>query len=287
MLLRALFSCVAWLPFFWARRLGGWLGLVGFGCSARTRKRMLTNLAIAFPERSPQARRALAHSSARGQGMTLAELPHAWMKPVEAVAAKVHAVHGWEHIEAPLAARRPMLFVMPHLGGFEFAGRYLHLRIPMVALYRPPKLRALEPLMKAGRERAGGETFRTDLTGVRGVLRALKAGKSLIVLPDQVPDEGDGVWAPFFGRPAYTATLVARLAERTGALPILACGVRDAAGFALHLLPLDDLSATPAIAAQQLNRAVEAVARRWPEQYQWHYNRYKVPRGAPPLDGHA
>jgi KDO2-lipid IV(A) lauroyltransferase len=117
---------------------------------------------------------------------------------------------------------------------------------------------------------------------VRRLLKALKTGEAVGMLPDQVPGKGEGLWLPFFGRPAYTMTLAARLAE-TGATVLMAYAERlhYGAGYHLKLFPLSGaLEGDLATRAAQLNRELEALVRLCPEQYLWGYNRYKVPAGA-------
>jgi KDO2-lipid IV(A) lauroyltransferase len=97
------------------------------------------------------------------------------------------------------------------------------------------------------------------------------------VLPDNVPSDGDGVWAPYFGRPAYTMTLPQRLARLTGAAVLMACGERLPAGGGWRVW-FEALAgdSTP----EGVNTAMETMIRRLPDQYFWGYNRYKVPPGA-------
>ena len=78
-------------------------------------------------------------------------------------------------------------------------------------MYRPPKLKWLEPLMLAGRQRWHAKLVPANLRGVRLLYKALKNGEAVGLLPDQTPGVGEGVWAGFFGRPAYTMPLVSRL----------------------------------------------------------------------------
>ncbi|WP_265583916.1 LpxL/LpxP family acyltransferase [Chitinimonas koreensis] len=136
------------------------------------------------------------------------------------MAALVRRCEGWQHVEAALAAHKPIIFVTPHLGGFDVAGRYVSSRLPypLTAMYRPPKLGWLEPLMQAGRVRDNGRTAPATAAGVRVLMKALKGGEATVILPDQAPGAGEGVWADFFGRPAYTMTLLPRLAAATGAV---------------------------------------------------------------------
>jgi KDO2-lipid IV(A) lauroyltransferase len=104
------------------------------------------------------------------------------------------------------------------------------------------------------------------------------------LLPDQVPPEGLGVWAPFFGRPAYTMTLAARLQQQTGAQLLVLWGERlpRGAGYRIHVSDGPALPAAGAsgeqVAATAVNAAMEALIRLCPEQYLWGYHRYKQPR---------
>ena len=175
---------------------------------------------------------------------------------------------------------RGIVFMTPHLGCFEIASAFIASRLPMTVLYRPPKLAALAPLLEVARKRGCASLATTDFKGVRRLLKALKTGETVGILPDQVPSFGDGVWAPFFGQPAYTMTLPVRLVNTTGAAAIMVVARRltGGRGYALYFEPValgaDDSEA----AIANLNRAVETIVRRFPEQYLWSYNRYKGPR---------
>jgi KDO2-lipid IV(A) lauroyltransferase len=141
----------------------------------------------------------------------------------------------------------------------------------------------LEPAMKEGRSRGRVRLAPADLSGVRELMAALKRGEAAGFLPDQVPGEGEGDWAEFFGRPAYTMTLAARLAEREGVRCFLVFGRRLpwGRGYEIRLKPFPEKLAGET-ATRRLNRALEDLVRECPGQYLWSYNRYKVPRGARP-----
>jgi KDO2-lipid IV(A) lauroyltransferase len=190
--------------------------------------------------------------------------------------------HGWEHVEAAHRRGKGLIFLTPHMGCFEITSLYYAARHPITVLYRPPRLRWLQPLMEAGRKRGLVTLAPTDLGGVRALFKALRRGEAIGVLPDQVPSQGEGVWVDFLGRPAYTMTLVSRLARSTEAAIVFAYAERlpRGAGYELWLEPLsEDLPEDPAAAAEVINRAVEGLIRKKPEQYLWSYNRYKVPKG--------
>lgn len=227
----------------------------------------------------PRLRRAAIASA----GKMLAELPAVWFRSHEDAAALVREVIGADAALAAVRSREPLLFLTPHMGCFEITAQYAAREAPMTVLYRPPKIAALEPLMQEGRGRPGIRLVPADVTGVREVFSALKRGEAVGFLPDQVPGEGEGEWAEFFGRPAYTMTLAARLAEKPGVRCFLAYGRRlpRGRGYAIVLRPLPEKLPGES-ATRRMNRALEALIRECPEQYLWSYNRYKTPKGAKP-----
>ncbi len=136
-------------------------------------------------------------------------------------------------------------------------------------------------MLEQARQRPGLATAPTTLAGVKQMLKALTAGQAIGLLPDQVPPLGMGMWAPFFGQPAYTMTLAARLVQQTGAQVVLAWGERLpwGQGFKLHVSALEQpLSSQIEEAVRQINQAMERLIAQWPGQYLWGYARYKAPR---------
>ena len=206
-----------------------------------------------------------------------------WFRPEVEVLKLVRQVEGWEHVEAARAAGNGVILLTPHLGCFEIAGLYCGAHFPFTELYRPPKLAWLEPWMRAGRSRGHIDLATTDYAGVKKLLAALKRGEAIGALPDQVPSQGDGAWVDFFGRPAYTMTLMSRLQQKTGAAIIIFYAQRldDGRGYVIRYMPpLPLLSENTEQAARQLNAEIETAIRDCPEQYLWSYNRYK---GSPPI----
>ncbi|MGH8635434.1 MAG: lysophospholipid acyltransferase family protein, partial [Burkholderiales bacterium] len=196
----------------------------------------------------------------------------------EKVARLAVACEGWNVVEAARARGKGIIIVTPHLGCFEMVSLYFVQRQPMTVMYRPPRLAWLEPLMIAGRSRWQATVAPANLRGVRMFYRTLQQRGSVGLLPDQAPGAGEGVWADFFGRPAYTMTLAVRLQRATGAAVIMVFAERLPGGRGYHM-HFEEVP-TARFDEAALNRAVEAQVRRRPEQYLWSYNRYKVPRGA-------
>lgn len=277
-----LFDVLARLPLSVLHRLGALFGWVTYLSSGRYAARLRENLQHAGLARSESESRRLLHTNIREMGKGVMELPWVWRRPFEKVVSSVKQCHGWEHFEAAHAQGKGVIVLTPHIGCFEVIGLYIAARLPVTCMYRPPRWKFLDTLMHEGRERGQMKLAPTDLGGVRLLLKALKRGQIIGVLPDQVPGNGEGEWAPFFGRPAYTMTLIGRLMESSGA-PVMMCHserLQRGEGYALHFTPLtfDVASSIP----RQMNAALEAVIRNHPEQYLWSYNRYKVPRGALP-----
>ena len=221
------------------------------------------------------------------QGRGIAELAIAWTAPMDRLYALVKSCSGWEHIDAAKAANRAIIFVTPHLGCFDIAGRYIAQRIPITALYQPPKQAWMSDIMQQGRVRGAASTAAAGAGGVRALLKSLKSGGNILVLPDQVPapgQGGDGVWADFFGRPAYTMTLLPRLAQSTNAAVLFFFAERlpKGKGYHVHIEPMAaPFSADREIAARETNAMIERLIAMAPAQYLWGYNRYKHPAGAP------
>lgn len=259
--------------------LGGGLGWLSFLSSPRYRRRLLAHA------RQAGVSRSAVLASVGEAGKMVGELPRLWLgHPVPV------SWQGAEHIEAAQAQGRGVLFLTPHLGCFEitaqaYAQRFGN-RQPITVLFRPARQAWLRDLVAHSRQRPGLQTAPTTLAGVKQLIKALRAGEAVGLLPDQVPPEGQGVWAPFFGRDAYTMTLSTRLAQAGNAQVLLAWGerLRWGRGYRVHVQPYDEarwgaLSPAPdaTIAARQINQAMESLVRACPDQYLWSYNRYKNP----------
>ena len=271
-------------------RLGGPLGWLTWLVSPTYRRRFLANARQAGLAPA-QYRPAIAEA-----GRLLMELPLLWLRPAgESILPRVRW-QGAEAISAALAQGRGVVFMTPHLGCFEVTAQAYAERFgpefgPITVLYRPARKEWLRPLVGGSRVRPGLAAAPATLTGVRQLVRALRRGEAVGLLPDQVPPDGLGVWAPFFGKPAYTTTLAARLVQQTGAVPLAAWGERlpGGAGYVVHVSAFEEaLPSDPSAQAESaavVNRAMERLIRQRPQQYLWGYHRYKAPaRLAPERD---
>lgn len=270
------------LPLLAVHVLGAVAGWGVYLASPRFAHRLRENLYLSkvAPDSSTQRRLLFQAISEAGKGAL--EIFVIWFRPYPDVLELVRRVEGWEHVESARASGKGAMLLTPHVGCFEMGGLYCGAQFPFTELYRPPKLVQLEPWMRAGRARGQVSLATTDYAGVKKLLAALKRGEAIGALPDQAPSQGEGAWADFFGRPAYTMTLIARLQQKTGATIIFFYAERLSwgRGFVLHFLPpIAPLSDKPEQAARQINAAVEEIVRACPAQYLWSYNRYKSVRG--------
>jgi KDO2-lipid IV(A) lauroyltransferase len=280
------FRLLGRLPLPLLHRLGAMLGWLVYLVSPAYRRNLRTNLGLAFPALASRLLPgAIAHT-----GRQMLELPYIWLRRHDEVIAQVAAVSGWDIVEAARARGEGLFFVTPHLGCFDITAQYIATRVPITVLFRPPKQARLRPVMEAGRTREGMRSAPADLLGVRALMRALKRGEAIGLLPDQVPGQGEGVWGTFFGRPAYTMTLAARLSQipRTALVFVYAQRLERGRGFHLHFMaPPVSIEGSLETRVEAINRCVENLIRRCPEQYLWGYNRYKVPSGANPAGSAA
>lgn len=270
-----LFRILRVFPLPLLHNLGALLGCLAWLLSPRYRRQLQANLAQAGLSE-------VRNEAIVAGGQLVAELPKIWLRPQDEVMERIVKVSGQEHVEAAWAANKGILYLTPHLGCFEITAQYLASHRPITVLYRAPKQSWLRDLYAAGRG-ANLKLATADMAGVRTLIKALRSGEAIGMLPDQVPGNGEGVWAPFFGRPAYSMTLAARLAD-TGATVLLTYAKRLAygAGYHVHFMPLSaPLSGSPEDKVAQLNAEIERVIRACPGQYLWGYNRYKQPAGAP------
>jgi KDO2-lipid IV(A) lauroyltransferase len=262
------------------------LGWLGWLVPNRNKTIARRNLELAFPELEPAARRALLRRTLIETAKAVLETPRLWLLPCAQALKLIREVHGQEVLDQAMASGRGVIVASPHLGNWELWGLYLA-RHQLTALYRPPRKRAFEDLIRTARERCGSILVPTDARGVRALYQALGRGGIIGILPDQDPRGEAGVFAPFFGVPAMTMTLLPRLAHKSGAPVIFTYAERLpwGRGFHVHFLPAPAAinSADMATAAAALNQGLEQCVRRAPEQYQWIYKRFRTrPQGEAP-----
>ncbi|MEY4752102.1 MAG: hypothetical protein RIQ60_4316 [Pseudomonadota bacterium] len=285
----SLLRLAARLPLPLMHGVGAALGWLTYLASSAYRERLRANVAQAGLPMST-ARAAIGHG-----GRMVAELPYLWLRPPGVQVGERAQWQGAELIDAALARGKGLIIVTPHLGAFEAIGQsyaeHWGASRPMTALYRPARKPWLQDLVAGSRQRPGLLTAPASLAGVRLMIRTLKQGDTVGLLPDQVPPDGQGVWAPWFGRPAYTMTLLARLIQQTGcAWVVVFCERLPGGRYLVRVAePAEALpvGGDAAESAAVINRAMEQLIRQAPGQYLWSYDRYKQPRVVDSAGGHS
>lgn len=274
---------LAKLPLSWIQAAGALIGWIVYFSSPAYAARLRENLLQSGLCRDEKDFRRVLNRNIGEAGRAGSELAAVWFRPVADSLRLVVRSSPVAAAEEAERRGRGVIYLSPHFGCFELAALWLAQRRPMTVLYRPPRKAYLQPLIDAGRGRDRVHLAPANLGGVRLLLKALRRGEAVGILPDQVPANGEGAWVDYFGRPAYTMTLIGKLVEATGATIVLFAGIRlpHAAGYAVHLEQFEG-DCTGAAGLRTLNATMERMVAIDPAQYLWSYNRYKVPSGVAP-----
>lgn len=258
-------------------RLGAALGWLIYWCSPKSATIIKKNIEISGLAKNAQQFKQILNTNIAESGKAVLETIGIWQKKEAALLPLVKQVYGWEIVKNALQRGKGIIFLTPHLGCFEIAPIFYGSKHPITVLYRPPKLKFLHQFIVQGRTRTGIKLAQANASGVRKLMQALKRNEAIGILPDQIPAAGEGEWANFFGRPAYTMTLASKLAEKTGATVIMAFAERlkNGEGYDIHITKLESIVTT-----QLLNTSVEQQIALMPCQYLWRYDRYKQRRHA-------
>ena len=276
---------LAKVPLSWLHSAGAAIGWIVYFLSPSYAARLRENLLQSGVWRDAAEYQRLLRETIAESGKAGTELMPVWFRAASEARKLVVSVQSLSLVEEAERRGKGIIYLTPHLGCFDVAALWLAQRNPITVLYRPPKIQSLQPVIEIGRGRDRVSLAPVSLSGVRRLLKALRRNEAVGILPDQVPGVGEGAWAEFFGRPAFTMSLVGRLVEVTGATVIMTAAERlpSGRGYSLDFtLVEDDLSGKQGV--RRLNAAIEQRVRRCPAQYLWSYNRYKVPAGAPSPD---
>ena len=260
--------------------LGSILGWLQYVFKTDNRRISEINITLCFPELDEARRRELVRQSLAESSSAFLEMGAFWHMSPTRMERYVQSVNGKEILVSSARAKNGLIMLVPHLGLWEFYTFYAPRFAPFTAFYRPLRLPRLHEYVLAGRQRVGATLVPTTPVGIRALYKALGRGEFIAILPDQDPQSEARVFAPFFGHPAASMTLVSRLARKTGAPVVTAWAERlpRGRGFNLHITRVSDdiYSHDDLAAATALNRALEECIRHRPDQYMWSYKRFKA-----------
>ena len=277
LLLKPVLVLIAVLPLCIVQMIGAGLGLLAYLGSASYRQLFRSQyLAVLKAHQLPSR----LWTAVMASGQLFSDSLWIWRNPKQAL--KLVEIQNWDLVEAAINEGHGLVMLTPHLGGFEIIPRVLAQHFPATILYRPSRQDWLNSIVEEGRAYPNMHFVPTNLNGVRQMTRALSKGEAIGILPDQVPSGGDGVWVPFFGRPAYTTPLPARLANRNKTPVIMFTAKRKnlGQGWLMQATRLAPFSEDATLAATEMNQAIEQAILKAPDQFIWAYNRYKHPAGA-------
>ncbi len=276
---------LARLPLPANQALGTVLGWLVWVLPTRAARITRINLRLCFPEQTPAWRRRVARRSLVAMAQALTEAPWLW----RADAARLETLSASPTPSQQAAERAPgqaLFLVTPHLGSWEFAGLDTARFGTMTTFYSPLPIPELDRWVRAARASTGARLAPANREGLRQLQAARNRGELIGILPDQSPRQPAVVFAPFFGQPTPTMTLLPRLlrGREDRVIFLFAERLPRGRGFRYHQIDAGPEVADPdpQRAAEAINRLVETLVRQCPEQYNWAYKRFHpAPPGTP------
>ncbi|MDG1694170.1 MAG: lysophospholipid acyltransferase family protein [Porticoccaceae bacterium] len=285
-LVLCLMKVISRLPLGVARYFGRLMGAGMAVLGAKPFKVTQCNLAVCYPDQDPSNNHRLANKRMRHLGQAFFETPVLWRRSSPWLQSHIIAVEGESHLKEAIANDRGTVLLIPHLGNWEVIGLWVAAQTKMTSLFQPPKMPAFGEWIKRSREKTGANLVPTNVSGVAALLKALKRGETVAILPDQQPPKTSGDFAPLFGAQALTMTLTHNLLKRSDSQAIFCCALREKGGWRLHFVPADQAiySDNQADSLASMNASIESIVAKAPEQYQWEYKRFRAqPDGSPAI----
>ena len=254
---------------------GSLVGQLIYSINSKARKVASSNIEICFPEMSKVEKRMLVKKSLIETGKNLTESALIWNQSFDENEKYIRNIHGKQYLEG----NNKTILLVPHIGCWEITGRVIALTRPVTFLYKPLRKDEQNQYLFKRRNQGNLIMASADKSGVLKLQRALKEGQLIGILPDQDPGEEGTVMAPFFNKQVSTMTLLVRLAKKHQAKVVMLWANRldKGRGFDLNFEPLelnldsDDLLEQVTL----MNKSIEGLIERFPEQYMWTYKRFK------------
>jgi KDO2-lipid IV(A) lauroyltransferase len=249
----------------------------------------MRNLELAYPEKSPAERRAIADEVF----LSIARLIWVFARFPQINAQNIHnwiRYEGLEHYLEAKKAGRGILFATAHFGNWELSA-FAHALMtePMHIMIRPLDNPGIDRLVE-DRRRLSGNHLIVKWEGARAVLRALHQNEAVGVLIDQNTSLQEGVFVDFFGTPACANSGFVKIAARTGAAVLLGYAVWSESErmYVLKFHPPLEISGDAAEDTRRLHALLEGVIREHPGQWLWIHRRWKTRHeGQPNLYGNT
>ena len=270
------------MPLKLAHWIGGFIGWVYQKKQSKIKNVARTNIKQCFPEMSQEQQYQLLMNTLSETGKLIGELGIIWGRNTYYILSLIKEIEGEELINNAQLQGKGVLLAIPHIGSWELVGLHCAKHFPMTTLYHPPKIKGFDQRIRQARQQTGATLVPTNNSGVRALAKALKNAEIIGILPDQEPNLGNGLFAPFFNNQAYTMTLLPKMAIKFNCPVIYSYAKRLPAGQGFKLIfrasseSFTDKSLQAA--TELMNRDVEQLVRECPAQYQWIYKRFKTRR---------
>lgn len=271
------------MPLSMARTVGRGIGFLLSLSRSNIYRLTRINIALTQPQLSGKALERVIKDSVASTIINAFEMAIIWQHDNNWIDKKTLSIKGENHLISAIAEKKGVIIIVPHMGNWEVLGRHLPSYAATTSLYQPPRITALESIIKKGRELSGATLVPTNQRGVAAILKALRRGEITAILPDQVPQKKSGIFAPFYNKPAYTMTLVHNLLQKTGCRAVLGYALRTPGGFKVIYCEAPEAlySADQDTSITTLNTMVETAINDDIAQYQWGYKRFRgQPEGA-------
>lgn len=269
--------CLSKVPFSTVQWLGRFLGRTLLVFDRRTVNAINLNLLTCFPELAESKRHKLRDARLAHMGQTLLEMSHLWTKDVSTLLSYLQPHYDNSLFEEAIKGDKGVIFLAPHLGNWEVMNCYLGQFCEPTFMYRPQRSKQLDTFIYESRKRVGANLAPANNKGVAQLIKSLNKSGVVGILPDQVPQEGGGVYANFYGQSAYTMTLAQKLAQKTQARVFIAAAYQVKGGYQVRVEPVEQAfyDEDAHISARALNLSIEKLVKDYPAQYQWEYKRFK------------
>lgn len=269
----------ALLPWRAVQAVGAALGWLSWKIPSRSREVVRINLSKCFPQLSPAQFKQLEWQTHRDIGRTLTESACAWIWPAEKTVSLVREVEGLEVLQAALAADKGLVVIASHFGNWEVLNHYFCTLCNPIIFYRPPKLQALDDLLKKQRTQLGNRVAASTKEGILSIIKEVRKGGVVGIPADPEPSLSSGVFVPFCGIQALTSKFVPSMLAGGKAQGVFLSAVRLADGSGFKVIcdpaPAGLYSEDVEVAAAAMSSVLEKYVRAYPSQYLWSMKRFK------------
>ncbi|MCP1498845.1 KDO2-lipid IV(A) lauroyltransferase [Pseudomonas migulae] len=269
----------ALLPWRAVQAVGSAIGWMMWKTPNRSRDVVRINLAKCFPEMDPAERERLVGQSLKDIGKSLTESACAWIWPAQRSIDLVREVEGLDVLKDALASGKGVVGITSHLGNWEVLNHFYCSQCKPIIFYRPPKLKAVDDLLRKQRVQLGNKVAASTKEGILSIIKEVRKGGAVGIPADPEPSESAGIFVPFFATQALTSKFVPNMLAGGKAVGVFLHALRlpDGSGYKviLEAAPEAMYSTDTETSCAAMSKVVERYVRAYPSQYMWSMKRFK------------